>query len=188
MNRRTIQRAIKELVVAGIISRRLRGLESSSYEIDWQVFSAAVSYYEKSAKIGRPVVARRRKRGGQNDAGGAVKMSHQGAVKMSPKPIEENPLQEPMFRDGTIFENSKDAAHPDDIVADRILATEMDHAFLAYLDREIGYGRRFERGRCARLYARLQEIYDREDAHCGDPIGGRAYRLLETELEREGWG
>lgn len=188
LSRRTIQRAVKELVAEKIIHRRLRGNQSSSYEIGWHALCAAVSYYEQSAKIGKPVIARRRKGGGQNDAGGAVKMSPQGVSEMTPKPSERNTGNKPLFRDGTISEKSEDGAHPDDVIADRILATEKDHAFLAYLDREVGYGRRFEPSRCARLYARLEEIFDREDAHCGDPIGGRAYRLLETELEREGCG
>ncbi|MGO7210176.1 helix-turn-helix domain-containing protein [Rhizobium ruizarguesonis] len=186
LSRRTIQRAIKELIAEKVIRRQLRGLESSSYEIDWYGLGVAVSYYEQSAKLGKPAIARRRKGGGENDAPPASRTSPQGASKMTPKPVKENTGNKPLFRVGCISENSEDGAHPDDVIADRILATEMDHAFLAYLDREVGYGRRFEPSRCARLNARLEEIYDREDAHCGDPIGGRAYRLLETVLEREG--
>jgi len=69
---------------------------------------------------------------------------------------------------------------------EKILSIEKEGAFLAILDREVRQGRLFQRDIAGKIYERLNEIYDAY-TECGDPIGGRAYSLLETDIEEEGY-
>jgi hypothetical protein len=54
--RRTIQNAVKELVTCGVVSKKLRGTESTSYEIHWQSLSDIVAQFEERANSGGSVV------------------------------------------------------------------------------------------------------------------------------------
>lgn len=80
---------------------------------------------------------------------------------------------------------NEDALHADDVIGMKLLTTSVDAAFIARLDREIRNGRRFRSDIADRLYERVEAIFNEYDAHTGDSIGGRAYRLLETDFCRE---
>jgi hypothetical protein len=73
--------------------------------------------------------------------------------------------------------------NPDDDVGMVLLSVWEDGEFTARLDREALNGRRFRSDIADALYERLDGI------HCGyelgDPIAGRAYRLLNTDICRE---
>lgn len=80
---------------------------------------------------------------------------------------------------------SGSALHADDVIGMKLLTTSVDAAFIARLDREIRNGRRFRSDIADRLYERVDMVFNEYDAHTGDSIGGRAYRLLETDFYRE---
>ncbi|WP_190241184.1 helix-turn-helix domain-containing protein [Mesorhizobium sp. M4B.F.Ca.ET.019.03.1.1] len=73
----------------------------------------------------------------------------------------------------------------DDVMALGILSMGDDAPFLAKLDREIQSGRLFGRDIAEMIYQRLESIHD-EGHQVGDPIAGRAYRLLQTDFCRDG--
>ena len=102
---------------------------------------------------------------------------------IAPELSVDNTLNEPVFPVGTIFE--EDGVLSDEHVAMKLLGIEADHAFLAALDRAAQAGRQFSHADAERLYERLEAIHGRDSHSQGDPIGGRAYRLLETDFSRE---
>lgn len=213
-SRRTIQTAVQQLVTSGFMSRDLRPNESTSYKINWSKLSGLVANYENLAKTGTVVVTserrkeeRRRRGGAENYAPLAKKVAPPQVQEIAPKLLEGNSGKEPVFRDGVTSERSEadapisvfnnhgfddersegDKTYSDDAVGVRILATKGDSGFLAYLDREIRNGRLFSRDLAESIRARLEDIHTHgggEHQH-GDPILGRASRLIETEFERE---
>lgn len=73
----------------------------------------------------------------------------------------------------------------DDVIGAYILSLWDDAPFLAKLDREVRNGRLFRRDIAQEIYKRLESIH--EGSHqVGDPVAGRAYRLLETDFCRDG--
>ncbi|WP_181174128.1 helix-turn-helix domain-containing protein [Mesorhizobium sp. B2-3-11] len=72
----------------------------------------------------------------------------------------------------------------DDIVGSAVLSMRDDAPFVAKLDREVSSGRLFRQDLAEQIYRRLERI--NEGYELGDPIAGRAYRLLQTELCRDG--
>lgn len=200
LSRRTIQNAVKELLTADIVSRMLRANRSSMYRIHWQKLSDLVTAFEARAKAGDVVVPAQgpRRRGAENYAHEAQETAPTLAQETAPKLSEGNPPQEHVFRDGTISEKSESGAlaqemaqaitemlHPDDAVGLRLLAYGEDHAFVAAIDRELRSGRLFSRLVADAMYKRLETIHESGEASYGDPVAGRAYRLLETDLYRE---
>ncbi|MDX0199084.1 helix-turn-helix domain-containing protein [Sinorhizobium meliloti] len=210
---RTIKNAVQELVARGIVSRELRGHQSSSYEVHWQKLSDLVAEYEARARSGEVVIAaeERRKGGAENCTPLVQKTAPYPVQETAPKHWEGNSVKEHVFRVGTIsvengahssrsqgvekndvlgvnagsLETAFKAVHSDDTVAARVLSYQKDHAFLAGLDRALRDGRLFSRPIADAIYERLEAIHDSDDATQGDPIAGRAYRLLETDLYRE---
>ncbi|MBX4895438.1 MULTISPECIES: helix-turn-helix domain-containing protein [Rhizobium] len=212
-SRRTIQTAVQQLVTSGLMTRDLRPNESTSYKINWSKFSHLVADYENLAKTGTVVVTaevrkeeRRKKGGAENCASQARKIAPPQVQEIAPKLSEENSRRELMFRDGVTSERSEADApisvfhshgfevesligenkHSDDVVGARILATKGDNGFLAYLDREVRNGRLFSRKIAESIRARLEDIHTQGggEHQQGDPILGRASRLIETEFER----
>lgn len=212
--RRTIQTAVQQLEKSCFMSRCLRPNESTSYEINWRKVSDLVANYENLAKTGTTVVTakqrkeERHKRGGaENYARPAQKIAPPQVQRIAPKLLEENSRKEHMFRDGVTSDGSEaDApisvfhsegfesinlggkkANSDDVVGSRILATKEDGGFLAYLDREVRNGRLFSRNLAENIRARLEEIHIQGggEHQQGDPILGRASRLIETDFQRE---
>lgn len=215
LSRRTIQNAVQELVDCDAISRKLRGYESTSYEIHWQTLSDLVAAYEERAKNGGKVLAPQglRKGGRKKLHLLAQESTPVLAQETAPKLEEPNTRKEHVFRVGTISDESEDGAHsspilvpgekgqvagggyralawegagahPDDVFAvTRMLCVKEDHAFVAYLGREVSNGRRFSSPVAERIYDRLTAIHS-EHNDFGDPVAGHAYRLLETELCR----
>ncbi|NZD53539.1 helix-turn-helix domain-containing protein [Rhizobium leguminosarum] len=212
--RRTIQTAVQQLEKSCFISRSLRPNESTSYEINWSKISDLVANYENLAKTGTTVVTSKQRKDERRKRGGAEDYAHQAqknappqVQKIAPKLLEENSRKKHMFRDGVISDGSEtDApisvlqseafeginlegkkAHSDDVVGSRILATKEDVGFLAYLDREVRNGRLFSRDLAENIRMRLEEIHTHGggEHQQGDPILGRASRLIETEFERE---
>ncbi|MDX1201096.1 hypothetical protein GOL94_27580 [Sinorhizobium medicae] len=212
-SRRTVQNAVRELVDSCVVSRRLRANESSSYQIHWQKLSDLVGAYEARAKTGEVVVTayERRRGGAKNYASLAQETTPHQVQQSAPKPSEVNSVKEHVFRVGTIsvengahslrskgvekadvlgvnagtLETACRAVHSDDTVAARVLSYQKDHAFLAGLDRALKDGRLFSRSIADAIYERLEAIHDSDEATQGDPVAGRAYRLLETDLYRE---
>ncbi|KQW62716.1 hypothetical protein ASD02_00865 [Ensifer sp. Root1252] len=210
--RRTIQTAVKELMVSGIVSRKMRENQSCTYQIHWERLSAVVTDYEERAKSGEEVITPdERRRGAEKCAPLAQETAPTLAQETAPKLSEENPRKEHVFRVGTISDESEAGAHtyryrseegkhgsgfdvdalanalihPDDMIAIKMLGVQEDHGFLAILDREVRAGRLFGRQLADRLYDRLEALCDNDEATHGDPGVGRAYRLLQTEFCRE---
>ncbi|PDT47464.1 hypothetical protein CO661_12035 [Sinorhizobium fredii] len=214
LSRRTIQNAVKELISSGVVSRKLRENQSSSYQIHWQKLSDLVAAYEELANTGEEVVAprERRKEGAVNCAPLAQETAPTLAQETAPKLSEGNPRKEHVFRGGTISDGSESGVHtlryrseveeggssgfdmgalakalihPDDMFAIKMLGIQEDHAFVAVLDRELRNGRLFGRQIADHIYDRLEAIRDSDEATHGDPVAGRAYRLFETDFCRE---
>ena len=211
--RRTIQTAVKELVVSGIVSRKMRENQSCTYQIHWEKLSDVVTDYEERAKSGEEVVTPdQRRRGAEKCASMAQETAPTLAQETAPKLSEENPRKEHVFRVGTISDESEASAHtyrcrsevekrdgskldvgalvnalihPDDMVAIKMLGVEEDHAFVAILDREVSSGRLFGSLFADHIYDRLEDICDNDEATHGDPVAGRAYRLFQTDFCRE---
>ncbi|MDW9878212.1 hypothetical protein GOA90_13330 [Sinorhizobium meliloti] len=200
---RTIKNAVQELVARGIVSRELRGHQSSSYEVHWQKLSDLVAEYEARARTGEVVIAaeERRKGGAENCPPLVQKTAPYPVQKTAPKPCEGNSVNEHVFRAGTNSDESEHGVHafrcspeeedssspdihPDDMIAIRMLGIQEDYAFVAVLDRELKNGRLFGRQIADNIYDRLEAIRDTDDATNGDPVAGRAYRLFETDLYR----
>lgn len=183
---RMIQYAIQSLIKAGLVSRRLRDQETSSYQVNWQRLSDITKEYETRAKEGNVLVVTPVERNGRGR-----KTLHLPGAKdctypvqgIAPKPSEGNTRKEPVFPVGTVSEGN--GVLSDDDLAAKLLRIDADHAFLAALDREAQKGRRFRPEDAERIYARLEAIYESGSHSQGDPIAGRAYRLLETDLTRE---
>lgn len=76
------------------------------------------------------------------------------------------------------------SGNDDDVIAVAILSLWDDAPFLAKLDREVRNGRLFSSRIATEIYRRLESIHDGYEQ--GDPIAGRAYRLLETDICRDG--
>lgn len=213
-SRRTVQAAIQQLVASEFMSRELRQNESTSYKINWYKLSGLVANFENLAKTGTIVVTaekrkeeRRRRGGAENRAHPAQKIAPPQVQKVAPKLPERNSGKEHVFRDGVTSERSEadasiSAGHhegfevegfvienalSDDVVGARILATKGDIGFLAYLDREVRSGRLFSRELAESIRARLEVIHTEGggEHQQGDPILGRAARLIETDFERE---
>ncbi|CAN7292613.1 helix-turn-helix domain-containing protein [Neorhizobium sp. LjRoot104] len=204
-SRRTIQTAVQQLIELDVVSRKLRKNESSSYEISWKRLSEVVSEYEGKAKSRVAVVTTNQRKERLSKKVGAENCTYQAqeiapslAQETAPKLSEVNSGKKPMFRVGVTSEKSEDDVslsmlrseakiEEDDAVGRRILATREDYGFLGSLDREVSAGRRFSRGLAEDIRRRLEEIHEGgdEDHHQGDPILGRAYRLIETEFDRE---
>ena len=189
---RAIKGAIAELVELELIHRKQRTNTSNSYAIQWTAFGQMFKQFEQAANAGGEVVKvgeRRRKRGRNVPQGGA-EMCTTPVSKSAHKDIEVNTRNEDMFRGRHHSDKSENGvfeSFSDDEVGVRILSTKPDAGFLAYLDREVRSGRLFGREIADRIRIRLEEIYSGEtEGHGqGDPIIGRAYRLLEMEFERE---
>lgn len=185
-SRRAIQYAVQELEAENIVSRRLRGSESTAYQINWQKLGDLVRAYEARSKDGVTVVVRdeRDGRGRKSVRRGGAKICALAAQEHAPKLSERTLRNEPMFPVGSIFDEN--GALSDEVSAKKLLGIGADHAFLAALDREVQGGRRFNPADAEQVYARLEAIHEARDRGRGDPIAGRAYRLLETELRRAG--
>lgn len=179
LSRRTVQNAVNELVDCGVVSKKLRGTESSSYEIHWHALSDLVAQYEERANNGGKVVAPKSARDG-----GRKKLRHL-AQKTAPKHVEINTGNELMFRVGTTSDKSEAGVAPllhertdHDKIGLRILNTRTDHGFVAYLDREVRKGRTFPADIASAMYERLEEICGGEPGVEGLGVTGQAYRLL----------
>src|SRR5690606_8609761 len=70
-----------------------------------------------------------------------------------------------------------DALHSDDVIGMKLLLGWDDAPFIGRLDRQIRDGRRFRGDIADKLHERVEAIFNEDDAHTGDSIGGRAYRL-----------
>ncbi|TIP42436.1 MAG: helix-turn-helix domain-containing protein [Mesorhizobium sp.] len=79
---------------------------------------------------------------------------------------------------------TSEPSNEDDSIAVGILSLWDDAPFLAKLDREVRNGRLFSSKIAGAIYRRLETIH--EGYQQGDPLAGRAYRLLETEICRDG--
>ncbi|WP_108679423.1 hypothetical protein [Aminobacter sp. MSH1] len=169
-----------------IIKRRLRGNESTSYQVNWQKLSDLVRTYEERLKAGVVAVtpAERDMRGRKSVRHSSARTCASEVQELAPKLSEANSVKEPVFPVGT-FSEEENGDESDETVARKLLNIGADHAFLAALDREVQKGRRFSPEDAERFYERLEALCgDGERVH-GDPIAGRACRLLETELARE---
>lgn len=185
LSRRAVQYAVQELGKKQIIKRRLRGNESTSYQVNWQQLSDLVQTYEERVREGVPVTpAERDPRGRKNMRLSGASPFASEAHERAPKLSQSNSVKEPVFPVGT-FSEDENGDESDETVARKLLSIGADHAFLAALDREVQKGRRFSPEDAERFYERLEPLCgDGEHVH-GDPIAGRACRLLETELARE---
>jgi DNA-binding transcriptional MocR family regulator len=185
-SRRTIQEAVACLMAEGVIRRQLRSQRSSSYEIKWKTLAGITSKFEELAREGdgEVVTPSQRQEGGRRKlrlAGADIRAPQ--AQETAPKHSEENTRNEHVFPVGTLPEGSG-AILPKD-AADRILGIKQDQAFLAVLDRGLKNGDRFHRDDVDRVYERIERICEANDHSQGDPLGGRAYRLLTTDLAWE---
>ncbi|AWC22040.1 hypothetical protein CO731_01496 [Aminobacter sp. MSH1] len=186
LSRRAVQYAVQELEMEQIIKRRLRGNESTSYQVNWQKLSDLVRTYEERLKAGVVAVtpAERDMRGRKSVRHSSARTCASEVQELAPKLSEANSVKEPVFPVGT-FSEEENGDESDETVARKLLNIGADHAFLAALDREVQKGRRFSPEDAERFYERLEALCgDGERVH-GDPIAGRACRLLETELARE---
>lgn len=184
-SRRAIQYALQELETENIVSRRLRGSASTAYQVNWQRLSDLVEAYEARSKSGDVTVtpAERDMRGRKSVHQRGAKDCALGAQEHAPKPTERNSGSELMFPVGTFPDTGKGAV-PDETAARKLLGIKEDHAFLAALDRAVQRGQRFSASDAELFYSRLEAIHSALDHSHGDPVAGRAYRLLETELIR----
>lgn len=186
LSRRAVQYAIQDLEARKLISRRLRGSESTSYQVNWQMLGDLVQTYEARSKAGEITVApeERDMRGRKTIRLGGAKTCVSEAQERAPKPAELNSMNEPVFPVGSFFDEN--GVISDERMAQKLLSIGADSAFLAALDREVRGGRLFSAEDADRVYARLEAINDAGDHGRGDPISGRAYRLLETDFVQGG--
>ncbi|OQP87588.1 hypothetical protein BTR14_03195 [Rhizobium rhizosphaerae] len=178
LSERSVRNAVKELIETRVLRRELRGTRSSAYQLQWSELSNVTSRYEANA-------AQYENGRGRNLPQGGAETCRSEGQEPAPKLSEGNSVNEPMFRVGTILANGAPEQRGEEKGGD-LLSIRYDEAFLAVLDRRISSGELFDRDISDRLYERLEAIVESGDAQSGDPVAGRAYRLLaETIICRE---